>query len=197
MEQLITRYSRGEAVHTLRGSFPEIVEALSACQREPRNKGFDFGELDAYVYALWLVSLGFLLDIDETLIRTLLKELGNEGTDALFERLVSSKISGRPNSKLLVHPNPYQILLEAANSKGELQIQLIQKFLSGYYTGMRQTYWHDSHLGEDAGFFGYWCFELAALVKVLGINDDAFSHNVFYPVDLVRSSKTFGGFGSP
>ena len=93
-------------------------------------------------------------------------------------------------------PKPYQALLEAVNARGEQQIKLIQKFLSGYYAGMRKTYWYDSHLGENAGFFGYWCFELAAFVKALNIEDSAFSDNIFYPIDLVKEARIEGSVQS-
>lgn len=63
---------------------------------------------------------------------------------------------------------------------------LIDKFLKGYYKGMKNAYWHDSHLGEDACYFGYWCFELAALVKGYRINDASFIDNQYYPSDIVR-----------
>ena len=52
---------------------------------------------------------------------------------------------------------------------------------------MSGAYWHDSHLNKDTGYFGYWCFELAAFVKALGIPDDAFADNPFYPRDLAHS----------
>lgn len=52
---------------------------------------------------------------------------------------------------------------------------------------------HDSHLSDDAGYFGCWCFELAAFVKELKIDVTAFAGNPFYPRDIVHSPSAKGG----
>jgi hypothetical protein len=187
LEQLIMRYSRGESVSALRDSFPLIVRYLSAYNSEGKGNAVEFNILDGYVQAVWLVSLAFLLEIDEDLFAVLLRELNNEGSDAMFERLVALRVSGRPQALTLLYPKPYQPLLDAVNAEGKQQTQLIQKFLRGYFAGLKKAYWYNTHLGEDAGFFGYWCFELAAFVKALDIDDAAFAENIFYPVDLVRN----------
>jgi PoNe immunity proteins (PoNi), C-terminal/PoNe immunity protein (PoNi), N-terminal len=192
-EQLILRYSRGEPVSSLRDSLSPIVESLATYHREPGHAPWRFEEFDSYIFSLWLVSWAILLNVDDGLFQNLLRELNNVGQDALYERLVTLRISGRPQTQTLMYPNPYASLLQALDATGEEQIRLIQKFLKSYYKGMKSAYWHDSHLGEDAGFFGYWCFELAAFTKELGIDDRAFSDNIFYPVDLVRESKQLWG----
>ena len=53
----------------------------------------------------------------------------------------------------------------------------------------------NSHLGRDAGLFGYRCFEFAAFLEALGI-DNSFAKNPFYPRDFVglrvwRDMSTF------
>jgi hypothetical protein len=53
---------------------------------------------------------------------------------------------------------------------------------------MTQVYWHDKHTIKGVGFFGYWCFEVAAFVRKLGINDEPFADNPYYPRDLVKAS---------
>ncbi|SRR5258708_6533749 len=189
VEQLILRYSRGESVSSLAVWFPQIVGALAAYHKEAGHSPYGFEELDSYVFALWLVSLAILLDVEESCLRDLLREINNEGRDALYERLVSLRVPGRPQPKTLLYPKPYQPLLEAHDATGEQRDQLIGTFLKNYYKGMKNAYWHDSHLGEDAGFFGYWCFELAAFVKVLDIDDHTFADNIFYPIDLVRDGS--------
>src|SRR5579864_8316130 len=79
LELLILHYSRGDAVSTLRDLYPPVVEALAAYHREPGHAAFEFETLDAYVYALWLVSLAFLLHVDDGPLEVLLAELDNQG----------------------------------------------------------------------------------------------------------------------
>ncbi|MGC1375907.1 MAG: PoNe immunity protein domain-containing protein [Anaerolineales bacterium] len=186
VEQLILRYSQGETVSVIRDDFPAIVSALSAYQAEPGYSPHNFAEFDAYIYGIWLVSLAILLDVEDKIFNDLLAELGNRGRDALYERLVALRISGGPQISTLMYPKPYQFLFDALDSTGDEQASLIMQFLKTYYKGMKKAYWHDSHLGKDAGFFGYWCFELAAFVKKLKIDDHTFVENIFYPVDLVK-----------
>jgi hypothetical protein len=186
LEQLITRYSRGETVEHLKESFPQIVDALIAYQEEPGHADYNFQEFDAYIYALWLVSLAILLDIDDNYFNKLVRELNNDGRDAVYEKLVSLRLSGRPEISEILYPKPYKLLFDALNTTGIEQIGLIKKFLTQYYKGMKKAYWYDSHLGEDAGFFGYWCFELAAFVKMLNIDDSSLLDNIFYPRDLIQ-----------
>jgi hypothetical protein len=85
----------------------------------------------------------------------------------------------------VVYPEPYGLLLQALDATGEERTQGIQKFLASFYDGMRGAYWHGSHASDDTGFFGYWCFELAAFVKAMAIDDSAFADNRYYPRDLV------------
>lgn len=186
LELLIARYSRGDAISELKQSFLRVVTSFTEYQAGTIRKAHQFGQFDAYIYALWLVSISMLLGIDDGIFQTLLRELNNEGKDGLYERLVSLRVSGRPAISTLLYPKVYQPLFDALDATGEKQSDLIDKFLKSYYKGMRNAYWHDSHLGENAGFFGYWCFELAAFVKKLKIDDSTFANNIFYPVDLVR-----------
>ncbi|BAY25354.1 hypothetical protein NIES2100_51600 [Calothrix sp. NIES-2100] len=186
LEQLITRYSRGEKIESLKESFPQIVDALIAYHEEPGHAVYNFKYFDAYIYALWLVSLAILLDIDDDYFNKLIRELNNNRRDAMYESLVALRVSGRSENSEILYPKPYNLLFDALNSTGTEQINLIKKFLTQYYKGMKKAYWYDSHLGEDAGFFGYWCFELAAFVKMLKIDDSSFYENIFYPRDLAR-----------
>jgi hypothetical protein len=183
---LIARYSRGEDISALRESFPQVVDALADYQAEQGYEPFDFQNLDDYVRALWLISLAQLLDIEDGCIDRLLRLIDQDGQDTLFERLVALKMPGRSFDLMLIHPKPYALLYESLDAQGEKRDSLINKFLKQYYPSMESTYWHDTHLKDQAGFFGYWCFELAAFVKGLQIDDTAFADNQYYPCDLAR-----------
>lgn len=182
LKLLIARYSRGEDIVELRHALPDIIAALAAYFDEPGYRPVDFEQLDNYVEVLSIVSLAILLDASQHDLERLLGLIDNEGQDALFERLAE-----RPVSSILLYPRPYEFLYRALDTEGQERDQLIKEFLSRYYRGLRHTYWHNTHLlPKGGGFFGYWCFELAAFVKVLHIPDQSFADNVYYPRDLVR-----------
>ena len=65
-------------------------------------------------------------------------------------------------------------------------MRLTDRFLAVYYDGMQDAYWHNTHLSDDSGYFGYWCFELAAFVRELRINDATFADSAFFPRNLVH-----------
>jgi hypothetical protein len=188
LEQLITRYSRGEPVEALQAAYPRVVDALAEYQQQAGRAAQDFQHFDAYVFALWIVSLAILLDVGDVELRRAVQELNNTGRDALYDRLVALRVPISDPAPTLIYPKPYEPLYEVLDAEREEQTRLIQKFLKQYYKGMKRTYWHDSHLGKDSGFFGYWCFELAVIAKELKIDDSEFSDNIFYPRDLVHWS---------
>jgi hypothetical protein len=188
LERVVAGYSSGEPPDALRARLPSVVCALSEYQGQGSVR--DFGYFDAYVQALWIASLAILLEIPATDFQTAVDVLDNEGRDALFDRLVALRKPRHHSAGEVMYRDPYQSLRLALDASGEVRTRLIQEFLQRYYPGMSSTYWHNSHLSDETGYFGYWCFELAAFVKALGIADDAFADHPFYPRDLVRWRPT-------
>ena len=148
-----------------------MLRRLAEYQQDAGSGAHHFRHFDAYVFALWIVSLGVLLEVTDEEFRLAVDLLGNRGGDALFDRLVALRIPARTRATELLYPHVYRPLYEALVAEGARRAVLIQIFLDRWYAGMSDTYWHDSHLAEDTGYFGYWCFELAAFVKALGVDD--------------------------
>lgn len=188
-ELLIARYSAGEPIADLRPAFTTVVQRRERHQQELGRLGNDFAAADDYVTSLWLVSLSISLDVDPTLFERLLKCIGNEGRDKLFERIVSTRVPGRPIGESVIFPKPYQSLLDAIGAADGERPKLIASFLKTWYPslGKLKVYWYDCHKGpEGGGFFGYWCLEAAAVVKAFGIDDQTFRDAPYYPKDLSR-----------
>lgn len=190
LHQFLARYSSGEEVSALKIDFPSLVQAHAAQKNEPKRYPIRFANLDNYSQSLWLVSLAILLDADEATWRTLLSSLGNEGEDALFERLVALREPRRVSSTLpLLHPKPYASLLAAIDAERPARSGLIASFLASWYKAMRSVYWHGNHTIKGPGFFGYWCIEAAAFAKKLAVDDSPFADNPYYPRDLVQGAR--------
>jgi len=189
LELLIARYSRGEPVAALRAAYPRVIDALAEYQQHAGNAAQDFDNFDAYVLALWIMALAVLLDVGDDQTRRAAQELGNSRRDAIFDRLLALRLPGQEETRTLMYPRPYGPLRDALDASGDEQSQKLTEFLDGWYNGIKAAYWQGSHTGSDAGYFGYWCFELAAFVKQLGINDSTFADNLYYPSDLVHYSR--------
>jgi hypothetical protein len=190
LKLLIARYSRGDSVADVRAEFPGVASAFHRARRTVA-RSWNLRVLDNYVEGLWLLSLAVLFEAEQHTFHGLASDVNGAGHDALYDRLVASRQPGLVPTHALVHPKPYQPLFEAIAAPLEQQGARIATFLKQYYAGMKKTAWHDTHLAPDAGFFGYWCFELAALVKVHGIPDTELADNLYYPRDLVGGPAVF------
>lgn len=184
LAHLIARYSRGDALPTLAPEFPGVLDALAAFRSEPRAEPLALEYRENYVSCMWLLSLAVLLRIDDPLFDRLLLLLDQSGRDVLFDWLVTYRRPGRPVCPDLLHPLPYTPLRQMLDAGGPQRSALVQRFLTEYYPAMADLSWYDLHLRAAPAFFGYWCFELAALVVCAGVRDAAFADHYLYPRDL-------------
>jgi hypothetical protein len=194
-ELVIEKYSRGDDLNDLRAMLPDVVAGWEWARREElevftpeemrRRHGFAVN-FDAYSLALWMVSLALCLEADEPLLCRIVDLVGNEGEDRLYERLLATRIGGRPPGKGLLYPKPYELLDAAIDEQDqEDRDRLMLRFLKAWYPGMRKAYWHDCHKGKDGGgYFGYWCFEAAGVTRGFGFDDAAWRDDPYYPKDL-------------
>jgi hypothetical protein len=194
-ELLIAQYSRGDDLEELRPMLPELIDGWEWARSEElkvftdaemhRRHGFDVNR-DAYNLALWMVSIFICLQANALLFDRLLALIGNEGEDQLYERLVATQRQGRKPAEKLLHPKPYLPLYQAIEPQPKAERnKRLAKFIDTWYAGMKGTYWHDSHKGKDGGgYFGYWCFEAAGVVRAFGLDDTAMRESVYYPKDM-------------
>lgn len=181
----ISRYSAGEDIDALAGFFVmDVIPALENYANSVENSHFNLGNLEEYLLALWTVSISELLEFDEFRMQAVLEITGVVGQDALMDRIVGSRTGNLNTTAPLRHAHIWLSLFEALDFDSGAQQESIVHFLKGWYNGMNELWWFDYHLKDNAGFFGYWSFELAALVKNLKLEDDQFQDNIFYPRDL-------------
>jgi hypothetical protein len=54
-------------------------------------------------------------------------------------------------------------------------------------TKAKDDYWIDLHKSKQANnYFGYWAWEVAAIVKIKGIDDSSLKTHKYYPYDAVH-----------
>ena len=180
-EIVIARYSRGDSIDEIVSDYNELLVFWKATCNMESIQG-------AYEQSLWYLSIGILLGEKESLkeIRKTLEK--NKINDWLFNFLLyfNGNNIDQIRGELLGHKK-YQSLKKAICTLDRKQ--LIHYLDKEWYPGFKDFGWYDSHKNTKRGhnlYFGYWCFEAGAIVKLLKWNDSDFKEQQYYPYDLVH-----------
>ncbi len=206
---LLRRYSRGDPITELQAHIPPLLDAWEEAERLgaavwsaeiQHSRHAWIVNLDHYIRCFWLTGLALSLNIDDALWQRLLKLMGNEGEDALLDRVIASRQPARKIGTTLCHPKPYQRLLDAVQAPADKQPELLREFVAHWYAELdrppkkglsRMTamydrpYWYEYDQAEGA-YFGFWCIEAVAAVKAFGMDDGTCLGLRHYPGDLLR-----------
>lgn len=209
---LLRRYSRGDAIRELPQYFPRLITAWEDAESLGKDVWTEKQQytrhawkvnLDHYIVCFWLVGLALSLNIPDDLWQRLLALIGNEGEDALLDRIIATRQPDRRVGETLCHPIPYQRLLDAVLATPENRPVLLRAFVDKWYRELNRSpkkglseetavyerpYWYNSHKLEG-GYFGYWCIEAVAAVKAFGIDDSLCLGHPNYPGDLLRPDE--------
>lgn len=155
-------------------------------------------DLETYDHLLWLLSLGYLLNIENNDFNKLVQIIDKDGVkDKLYEYIIKAKIPDRPTSNNESYqsffgvPLCYEKIREAIEetdkkvSEGKIK-EYITKI---WYKNHHECGWYDNHKTNKEIYLGYWSFETAAIVKILEINDNQFINCEYYPKDLVHNRE--------
>lgn len=202
----LRRYCRGDPKSATRESIGPLLDAWerseevgaqqwSAQTKESRRRWAL--NLDAYIFSFWLVALASALDVDEQDWRRLILLIDNEGEDLLLDRVIAQRQQDRKIGAALCYPGPYTKLLEAIDAPSrEAGALAIEAFVRGWYeaigtarpAGSRSRVqppaWYRSDRIEGA-YFGFWCLEAVAVVKLFGVDDRRCRGLPNYPGDLL------------
>lgn len=211
-QTMLFRYSRGDSIPELVQHFEPLLSAWEESERlgreiytperqhTRRSWAVNF---DHYIVCFWLVGLALALEVSEDQWQRLLKLIGNEGEDALLDRVIASRSPTRRIGEQLCFKKPYARLLLAIEAPFEQRPQRLREFVEHWYEELAvigksgrakqavpysHPYWHK--LGnenfEGGAYFGRWCIEAAAAVKAFGLDDRLCLGHEHYPGDLLR-----------
>jgi len=182
-ENLIAAFSSGKNILELKKQFQAVVKSLSEYKSYEFAVAIDFERKNQYIQSLWLISFAIILEIEELKGKNLLKLIGNEQRDILYEFLALKFEERSVYNCRTMHRKPYSFVDEIIDLfSQEEQLNTINAFLPKWYDGMSDTWFFESHKKQDYSFFGYWSFETAALVKKLGITFNNTNNLPNYPV---------------
>ncbi len=147
-----------------------------------------FGQYDDMV---WLLSLAILCNIDEAHFTRIVNVLQRDkANDRLLEKLIHYKL---PNERLSGYGNnyiqrePYSHLDSLVVGYNKTTTYIKQYLDKKWYQGHSDAAWHNTHLNTKVNCFaGYWAWEVAALVKIYGIDDTSLQSQKYYPFRAVH-----------
>lgn len=155
-----------------------------------QQKMLDIYYIDYYIRLRWMLSFAVLLDAPQDGFNSLAMIVKNDNIkDSFYDTVFASRIDNWEISKELLLKKPSNklnaILFGNDNEKSQNDIKnyLDKDWYKTYKNyGNYQTH---NKADENYYFFGYWAFEVAALVKIKGLDDSTFRENQYYPDRLL------------
>ena len=160
-------------------------------------RGFNCGN-PIYDDILNRISLGILLNIpDENFMKLVdyVQRLDEEAKpadwtpDLLLWFLLNSRLKDnekRTHAQKLGFPRECKGLYkvtQATDSKTALKA--LKDYIGKWYNLNKDASWYDSHLRKNC-YSGYWAWEVAAVAKIMHIDDTDLKDNPYYPYDMVH-----------
>lgn len=197
---LLAEYSIGSDITKLSDTWNYAVNLMEQGWldrwklRDSRGNVLDQYILSAYDEMLWMISLGYLLGVNKGDFLKLVELIDRDQVkDYLFEFIIRAKIKDRlllaeeSYKDHLGIPSIFSKLRTAAAELGKAKAeQLVKEFITkDWYVNHKDAGWYNSHKIENNAYFGYWSFETAAVVKIMGLDDSSFRDCQYYPKDLL------------
>ncbi|TXK73357.1 PoNe immunity protein domain-containing protein [Mesonia sp. HuA40] len=207
LQILIASYSIGNNKENLRSQFSEAVKVMeqvwdkriTKVYHGRQEEEYNQYKLNSYIHMLQMFSLAVLLEVPKNEFDILVNLIDRDHIkDKLIEYMISSRYSKRPVLKkesyqrYMMIPKLYKKLVNIAyDLKAEQAILETRDFLKKEWIKIPKKHFISLNLKDipnyevKSGFVGLWAFEVAAVVKIKGIDDSSFKDNRFYPDRLV------------
>lgn len=177
-ENMIATYTAGYSFERFKEEYLKYVDSLLPIWYS--NSGYDA--------MLWALSIGILLEVDETTFDKLVDLVRKDDSeDYLIDYLIQSR---HPEWTIRINynfPRPYGFtrkIIEEENS--EKAVSLLKEYLTKkWYQGCRDEGWYDLHKRNIDNYYGYWSFESGALCKLKGLDYKELEGVPYFPYDLV------------
>ncbi len=153
--------------------------------------------ISAYYDLLKLLSFATLFDLESVYFKKISNIIDNDGVkDHLLEYFLSQKIERTPikkesYTKYFFIQESFSKLREVAKSDDQeksqdLLIKYLKKDWKKNFRDMGGNF--KQHEKKFFLFKGYWSIEVAAMVKIKGIDDSPFRDHEYYPKDFLHQS---------
>lgn len=209
-QQLCLDYTVGKPISELRPRMDGIVnytkktiEFVERYNNNPDDK-IDITILTEYFESEILsnlLGLAILFDHQdwfETIVEAV--DLDQENREKAIDSLIAMKIPDYPITaekapRELSFRNPLYKAIHAETTKETLKF--LDEYLRRWYDGLRKAGYEyiDIHLSQQGdsrsycSFYGYWCFEAAAVAYLKNIDDSTLHHFIYYPKEMVEYAR--------
>jgi len=180
-------FSRGDDVSSLVSPCKEMLNyyAKSISLNDDYSDGGDI----IYTEFLGMISLGVLLDTKEELeeIYRLIGKINYD--DYLIDFILNNVYPNAQPSENLLWPDDVACkklksltLLPKIEAEGEMK-DYLEKY---FYTKENFEDEYNAHKKNHSGYCGYWSWEAGAVTKIMGLDDNSYKDNPYYPYDIVH-----------
>ncbi|MCJ7935641.1 MAG: DUF1911 domain-containing protein [Chryseobacterium sp.] len=181
LQKIQNIYSKGEKIEVLS---PVLDEALGFLfQADPK----EFTDNSLFLKCCSLLVLLKKQQEYKSEIQNFISVWQKESTASEFKPIpLLYFIMEATNDSTSTNDYPPFILLENITSLSTKEAEeAVKKYLEDWYNLHQEDAWYNSHL-RDWGYSGYWAWEVGAVVKRMGLNDNSFKDNPYYPYDMVH-----------
>ncbi len=196
----IAQYSVGDPIPDVRSAIIYCIDALGVFVNlgEQDQEHFLYGDGGGYSGGLdkwyrllaWCILFDLPRDKTDIVLDYLSLQMRNpeQATDALANKMVKALgYPGQDETDHLLWPDAYEPLYQCFKKESYRNEQL-KVFMTQWYKKMGDTYWYNNHKSRQDTYFGYWCFEAAAVAKILDIDDSELKDHPNYPYDARHST---------
>lgn len=194
-EKIVAMYTRGDSISDIKVVYLEFLDDFWSLV-DVAHKDIEYVK-ENYAYSLdkyyRILAWAILFDVDFERRNEFVEDLDFLGQQKPGDiMLVKAGLADRKPIDRLGGKPAFEPLLQAleADNAGEQEVALAD-FLKNWYPALRKmsVAWIDNHKSKHDAYFGYWCFEAAAAVKVLGLDPDIFKKIPYFPYDLAKNTK--------
>ncbi len=179
LNKTVAHYSAGDSKAMITQS---LLEAITAFELGFKWEGFAHSYA-MYDQMIWMLSLAILCEISDTDFRRISAIIKRDNAnDLLLSTLIHYRQSDFLQGQSYIQKTPYSHL-DPLVSGSNKSIAFIQNYLDKkWYQGHHDAPWHDWHKNTEFNiYFGYWAWEVAALVKIYQIDDTDLQNQKYYP----------------
>ena len=200
---VIAKYSAGYAIDDICGDYCSAVDFMYQSwmvldnRAYLKDKKFNHYFGSNYDLMLWMLSIGYLLNVDIEIFNKLVEIIDKYPVrDLLYETIIKAKLPTRPTIEqesyqlIMDIPFVYEKLRHAVfcneDEWGKLDAtEYINLFLSNdFYQRHKGFSFYEHHKSKSNIYYGYWSFESAALSLILNISIFPFENNKYFPLDI-------------
>ena len=151
-----------------------------------------------YADILNYVSLGLLLNIPDENFKQLIdyvKQMDKQAKppvwtpDLLLWFLLNSRLKEdekQTHADKLAFPKLYKGLFKLTQiSDAQEAKKALKDYIEKWYNLNKDAPWYNNHLKKNC-YRGYWAWEVAAVAKIMNIDDSNLKDNPYYPYDMVH-----------